>query len=176
MITEEWSALKGQRRQQEWLAGRLMLQELAEKGKVPFTGVEKNGLNKPFLAERKANISLSHTKSTAAACLHTSRRVGVDIEYASPRVARIAHKFLNEEERKATSEDWERMLMYWCAKEALYKLQDHSGIIFKEELLIEPANQEGLLRGMVRSKDESIDATLWVEKEAGRTIVCALEQ
>ena len=45
--------------------------------------------------------------------------VAVDIEYRSARVRRVAPRFLRPDEPFATVEE---MLLAWCAKETVYKL------------------------------------------------------
>lgn len=81
------------------------------------------------------HISLSHTRGYAAVILSKTRPVGVDIEYRSNRVERIAQRFLRPDEldmfhahSSTSAADWcSLLLMAWCAKEAVYKYfsEDH---------------------------------------------------
>ena len=59
-------------------------------------------------------------------------RRGIDIEYRSDRVKRIRSRFLapEEEQNIDTAHEEEHLLVYWCAKEALYKLAGRKRWIF----------------------------------------------
>lgn len=75
------------------------------------------------------HISISHTKGYAAVILSCDRQVAVDVEYVSPRVATILHKFLSEDETPATLTE---QLLCWCAKETVYKLFPDSNLQYTE--------------------------------------------
>lgn len=69
------------------------------------------------------NLSLSHTRGYAAAILSRHCRVAVDIEYMSPRVSRVAGKFIRPDEQAPTLI---HQLVNWSAKETVYKyFSDH---------------------------------------------------
>ena len=68
-------------------------------------------------------ISISHTRGFLAILLSRSRRVGVDIEYRSDRIRRIASRFLRPDESASSTDD---LLTCWCVKEAVYKLRSAS--------------------------------------------------
>ena len=77
---------------------------------------DKSG--KPYL-DGNMQISLSHTKGYCAVIVSDSRAVGIDIEYMSDRVDKIARKFIRNDEPMATTI---QKLLLWSAKEAVYKL------------------------------------------------------
>ncbi|WP_018464068.1 4'-phosphopantetheinyl transferase family protein [Segatella paludivivens] len=64
------------------------------------------------------NISISHTRGYASVILSKLKNVAVDIEYYSDRVARIADKFIREDE---IATDIASQLINWSVKETVYK-------------------------------------------------------
>lgn len=65
------------------------------------------------------NISITHTKGFLAILLSKKHSVGIDIEYVSDRIHRVAHRLLRADESYTATDD---LLKVWCAKEAIYKL------------------------------------------------------
>ena len=74
-------------------------------------------------------ISISHTRGFLAILLSRSRRVGVDIEYRSDRIRRIASRFLRPDESAGSTDD---LLTCWCVKEAVYKLRSASHLAYDQ--------------------------------------------
>lgn len=74
-------------------------------------------------------ISISHTRGFLAILLSRSRRVGVDIEYRSDRIRRIASRFLRPDESDGSTDD---LLTCWCVKEAVYKLRSASHLAYDQ--------------------------------------------
>ena len=64
-------------------------------------------------------ISLSHTR-WAAMIISEHYQTGIDVEYISDRVNRVANRFIRSDE---DCEGLEKRLVNWCAKEALYKMR-----------------------------------------------------
>jgi 4'-phosphopantetheinyl transferase len=114
------------RRQQEYLAGRVLLRSLLER----FTGrsrgshqivVADNG--KPVCVEGPA-ISIAHSGDTVVCAVTGDGAIGIDIELPPcPRDAgKIADRFFAEEEAAWIAEDPdERFLVLWVIKEAWLK-------------------------------------------------------
>lgn len=120
----------------QWYASRYLVNEINRKA----TEVIKDDTGKPVLKNEPHSISISHTASFATVMLSPLFTVGVDIEAINPKVERVAHKFLHQQEieRIAPEEKIEKLILYWSAKEALYKLYGKGGLEFKTQLLIEP--------------------------------------
>lgn len=127
-------------KRKEWLASRVLIKQLVNFSKYPFFGICKDSNQKPHLISNKAHISLSHTIGWASAILDLAKPTGIDIEKISERVGKIAPKFLNEQEKNVVGGDLEETMIYWCAKEALYKLNGKKGVIFKEQILVRKEN------------------------------------
>ena len=115
-----------------------------------------NGNRKPYLNDGSHNISISHSKKLTSILLNKTKRVGIDLEYMSHRIRKIAHKFINDNEsiNKNDLTEKHHLYIHWCAKEALYKICDKKDINFKLNLFIKPfqLNKKGVIKGMVDSE------------------------
>ncbi|MBN1417028.1 MAG: 4'-phosphopantetheinyl transferase superfamily protein [Bacteroidales bacterium] len=139
-------------RKLEWLSVRVLLNAMTQKELT----ITYNGNRKPYVQGDRYNISISHSKDLTAILLSRKKRVGIDMEYMSHRISRIAHRFINSDEIISEEPDLSTFHMYihWCAKEALYKICDKQDIQLKENITIEPfyPKQQGTLTGWVRNR------------------------
>ena len=91
-IIQEISLFTSDKRKLEYLAARVLLQEvIGEKKTIAYT---KQG--KPYLVDNSFQISITHTGKQVAILLHPTYRVGVDVEKISDKVVRVQSKFLSE--------------------------------------------------------------------------------
>ena len=143
--------------QKEFLASRRLLLE---------AGVSPEGLSHdpdgiPHL-ESGQQLSISHTKNLAGIALG-SQPLGIDLEVYRPKIERIAPRFLHAEENYALESPMkiEKLSLIWTAKEALYKALKQKGIVFSEQLLVEPF-QWGDPRGSAKVfiSDKTLDFSL----------------
>lgn len=121
------------------------------------------------------NIGISHTKGFVSVILSTSCDVAVDIEYINTRVLRIADRFLREDEKpnafqfskekkekgdKDVVHDVIPTLLFWCAKETMYKLYSDERLTF-QNIKIMDAEQGGALCGnnLITGESVRIDYT-----------------
>lgn len=134
----EFSRLKAEQRQKEWLATRLLLKEML--GHEAIIHHHPNGA--PYLSEtEKKQISISHTKDFVAIMLTDVTHIaGIDIEYRSERVRKVRSRFLNAEEERFIdpAHETEHLLICWCAKETLYKIINRQEVDFCRHLHIQP--------------------------------------
>jgi 4'-phosphopantetheinyl transferase len=121
-------------RRAQWLASRVLLHHIHPNEKVVY---DENG--KPWLSVPHRHISFSHTASYIA-LLSSPEACGIDIEIVSPKVERIAHKFLKPVELDAamSGANPETLYVYWCAKEALYKVFGRKGVSLKDNITVQP--------------------------------------
>ena len=130
--------LTAERRRREWLASRVLLKALT--GEECRVAYHADGA--PYLPGSTLSISISHTDGYAAVLLQKEGAAGIDIERRQPRVLRVRNRFLSEEENAeaASSNDDEvsRLLVYWCAKETLYKMIRQKEVDFARHLHVEP--------------------------------------
>lgn len=134
-------------------------------------GHEPSG--KPYVEGYK--IGISHTKGFVSLILSTSCDVAVDIEYINTRVLRIADRFLREDEKpnalqfsKEKKEKGDKdvvpdvipTLLFWCAKETIYKLYSDERLTF-QNIKIMDAEQGGALCGnnLITGESVRIDYT-----------------
>jgi 4'-phosphopantetheinyl transferase len=140
----------------QWYASRYLVSNVLG----PKAIIIKDESGKPVLRNSKLHLSISHTPAFAAVMMHPSAPVGIDIEACTPKVVRIAHKFLREDEVQAIKpeEQIDKLILYWSAKEALYKLYGKGGIEFKTQLLVEPfeMRSDGQLKATIVVPNERI--------------------
>jgi 4'-phosphopantetheinyl transferase len=133
-------SLMGEKRNLQWLATRVLLRKLLNTHEYIDLRTGENG--KPYLENNSHHISLSHSFDYAAVIISESKKVGIDIELIKPKIEKIAHKFLNDEEFAFIGEEKriEQLYVCWCAKEALYKLNGERETSFKENIFLHPFN------------------------------------
>ncbi|MBE9512279.1 MAG: 4'-phosphopantetheinyl transferase superfamily protein [Bacteroidetes bacterium] len=139
-------------RKLEFLSVRALLGKMLN----PDVKIVYNGNRKPYLDDGSYNISITHSKSLTSILLNKTKRVGIDLEYMSHRIRKIAHKFINDNESINKNDLTEKYHLYihWCAKEALYKVCDKKDINFRLNLFIKPfpVNNKGVIKGNVNSE------------------------
>lgn len=123
----------------EWLACRVAVRGLAQQNGLTYKGLVKDEYGKPYLVgETAAYLSISHTGGWAAAVWHRNRSVGIDIEPVRDQFTRVVPRVLSESEIKHAAGRPDRLAVYWCAKECLYKLYGKRQLTFREHLHIDP--------------------------------------
>ncbi len=122
-------------RKKQWLAYRLLIQKLFPDRNFTVA-YDKNG--KPYLENSNHHISVTHTGQYAACIISTTKRVGIDIEMVKPRIDKVRHKFLSPSELSHIPEGQklEILTIYWCAKEALYKLHGKKQLDFIKNIKV----------------------------------------
>jgi len=123
-------------RKLEWLSVRLLIKTLCGEEKT----LVYNAAGKPTLADNSFNISISHTKGYVAVLIHPTQIVGLDIENRSERILKLKNKFMHSTELVAIDQTQEALhiLLYWSAKETLFKIMPEEAIDFIEHLHISP--------------------------------------
>lgn len=120
----------------EWLAGRVVISTLVQEAGLRFEGIWKDEHGKPFLVDSTYYISLTHTLNYVAAVIHPTQPIGIDMEKKDPKLIRTAPKYLTEPEIEQTNTQLERYCQYWCAKEAIYKLNGRKKVSFRDDIRI----------------------------------------
>jgi 4'-phosphopantetheinyl transferase len=151
-------------RKKEWLCTRIMLSRMMGEG----AAIVYDEFGKPHLQPlinqinminqrpqiNQWSISVSHTKDFVAVLVANAPVAGVDIERISPRIDKIATKFLSSAEQERTPLINQRPYYYiiWGAKEVLFKIYGRGELLFKEHLLTEPfaLNDSGTLTGNIK--------------------------
>ncbi|MBI3517892.1 MAG: 4'-phosphopantetheinyl transferase superfamily protein [Bacteroidetes bacterium] len=99
---------------------------------------------KPYLKGDSRHISVSHSHDKLAIIVNETEATGIDIELIRDKVLKIRHKFLTDQELLDTKEDIEKLLIYWAAKETLYKIYGLKEVDFIKHLLIKPFTKHNL--------------------------------
>ncbi|MDP2386714.1 MAG: 4'-phosphopantetheinyl transferase superfamily protein [Bacteroidota bacterium] len=130
---------------------------------------------KPYLKSHSEHISISHSHDKVAICVNEKESTGIDIELIRDKVFTIAHKFLREEERNNLTEaDVEKLLVYWAAKETLFKIHGERNINFKEHLCITPFDYNvrgGEIKGEIVLPNYKKNYTLHYQKVGNYILV-----
>lgn len=131
------------RRRMEWLGARNALHKIIESQMIEKMNIRKDSFGKPFLVDSSHHISIAHSFPYAAAIFNRMNPVGIDLEKIQSKVRKIEGKFLSDDEISSCNGDIVKLTVYWCAKEALYKLYGRKLLIFRENLHIEPFQMSG---------------------------------
>ncbi len=152
-------------RKNEWLAVRYIVYKLL--GCTSEICYTQHG--KPYF-EHGNGLSISHSENLIAVKLGAN--VAVDIQKISPKIVKIASKFLTDAEILAIDKTHcpiEHYVLQWSAKEVLYKLYETGSLNFKSNLFVEiPQNlhliSEGKIRAEIRTSIESESFMLFFKK------------
>jgi len=129
------------------LAARYLLQSLFPD--FPYTEIVIADTNKPYLPYEQYHFSISHCGNFAAAIVSLHQRVGIDIELASDKVLKVAHKFLSKAEmhdfgittqNTVTATLIHQTILLWNAKEAIFKWWGWGNINFSEDIHLQQFN------------------------------------
>ncbi len=166
LIQSSGNRLKVQR-----LAVRILLQNLCGRSDLSY-----KASGKPFLEGSPMHISVSHTNEMAAVITNSKEGTGIDIEMIKPRIALLATKFMSDNELECVenNDKVDLLHIYWCAKEALYKLYGNKELFFIEHIRIDPfrySGTKGVFTGSIETKDMNRKFHLCYEKVNGHMLV-----
>ena len=158
---EEISFIGSESLRKQRLAVRALLNTLFE-DKV-YLSHHDNG--KPYLENNSTNISITHTQKYVAVILHDEEDCGIDIESLDRDFSVVEKKALSEDEIDDLDDDRrnEQLAIYWCAKEAIFKLLSRYNVDFAEQIEIErfrPRGEGELDATFVDGRDEEQEFTL----------------
>lgn len=132
----EFKKRTSENRKKEYLASRLLLKKLlGEKTHIHYS---KSG--RPEINIKNRHISISHS-SDFLGILISDKAVGLDIENTNRKIERIEKRFLCKEEQdflKQTENPAIEKILYWSAKEAIFKCTNETGIQFNKQIIIKP--------------------------------------
>ena len=151
---EEISFIRSESLRKQRLAVRALLNTMFD-DKV-YLSHHDNG--KPYIENNPINISITHTAKYVAVILHEEENVGIDIESLDRDFSVVEKKALSEDEIEDLEDDKrnEQLAIYWCAKEAIFKLLSRYNVDFAEQIEIERFRPrgEGELEATFTYKDE----------------------
>ena len=169
-----FSGISALHRKKEWLATRVLLNEMLNKP----SQINYYNDGKPYLENGEFNISISHTTGFIAILLHKHLIPGIDIELLNRHAEKVASRFLSTEEyefcRDRTGFSNRKLILHWCAKEAIFKMMPFSQIEFSSDILIsldDTSNDSGSFRGIFRHKSGQIPVLLEFNEGNGTILV-----
>lgn len=138
-------------RRKEWLAARLALKELLEKVGYAYTELQKDAWGRPYLVDSDLHLSIAHCTLFAFAALDRQHPIGVDIQLPCKKLKSVKEKFLADHEADDGGSDLEKLCIYWCAKEAIYKACGGQVLSLKQDIRIQPfaKSDQGTVWGAV---------------------------
>lgn len=146
-----FDAIKSPNRRLTWLASRYLLKRVL--GTDQFVELLFDNHGKPYLGNYDVKISLSHTDKFAAAIVSESYEVGIDVEEPSRDISSIRNKFLSETEIENLHNPQAKLelMLYWSAKEVIYKIYGKRKLEFNEDMFIKPfkIGESGTMNGML---------------------------
>ena len=120
--TETFGKIHNERAQKNFLATRLLLQEVGYSSKMLFY----DPYGRPYLNDGQ-QISISHSFDRVAVII-SDQAVGVDIEKKRDKIKRVARKFTQWNYQSASFSDEniiQKLTMTWCAKEVGFKIHNN---------------------------------------------------
>ncbi|MFM7719933.1 MAG: 4'-phosphopantetheinyl transferase superfamily protein [Sediminibacterium sp.] len=156
--------INNEERRTQHLAVRLLFKLMMPEADLSQLVMADNG--KPYLIGLPFHFSFSHCKGYAA-CAVDDKPVGIDIEIIHPRIAKVAHKFLNDQERAMITaleeqEQLNQVAFLWAAKEAMYKKHEQLGIDFAKDfnILELTKGERGVVPAAILHKGNKINVSL----------------
>ena len=128
--------------------GILSIRQLLKKTGISNENQYYDDIGRPFLNDGR-HISFSHSKRLSGLVI-SDKEIGIDIEKNQSKILNISQKFLNTKEKNfLIKKDVSQITNIWTAKEAVFKAFKVNGIIFSEQIVIDPFEKnsiEGLAR------------------------------
>jgi phosphopantetheinyl transferase len=167
--------IQNEERKIQHLAVRLLFSLMMPEANMKVLVMADNG--KPYLKGVPFHFSFSHCKGYAACAVSDHFPIGIDIEIIHPRIAKVAHKFLNDAEKamlaNLNEEDaLKQLAFFWAAKEAMYKKHEQLGIDFSRDFNI--LGLTNLDRGLVSAEinHKGIISSVQLDYHFGQDYIC----
>ncbi len=132
----EFKKFSLKKRQSEYIAIRLLLQQLmGEKTEIIY---QESG--RPLIKNSSLNVSISHSSDLVVVLL-SENSVGIDVENVNRKIIPVAKRFLHNEELawiEKTENIQNLTILYWGAKESIFKCTCQSGVQYDTQIFIPP--------------------------------------
>jgi len=157
----------------EWTAGRFLVKYLFNTCGMDYRGLRKDESGKPFPVESVAQVSISNSLPYIAVQVNAEYPVGLDIEKPRKNIKMVMDRILSRTERGDAGTDHLKMMIYWCAKEAMFKIHGRHGVIFSKDLRVRPFHRagSGTLEGMITAGGMEKKVKLDYLQQSGFTLV-----
>lgn len=133
---------------------------------------------KPHLEDQSVFVSFSHSHGKMVMIVNEYGHTGIDIEFIRDKVKKIQHKFLNQKELECAANHVEKLLVYWGAKEALYKVEGKKEVEFIKNIEIEDFeyHEKGIITGYILNDNLKKKYKLQYQKLEDYILVLVLEE
>lgn len=164
---EDLHTISHPQKRREWLASRLLIKMLVEHIGLVYYGTYKDDNGKGFLINHDCHISLTHTNDYVAVAINLEGAIGIDMEKMDVKLSRVASKFLSNEEFENAFSNVKKQCIFWCSKEALYKLHGRKKVSFKNDITIsQVCDSSKLVFGVLRDNAIEIKSSIhirWID-------------
>ena len=127
---ERFIGFKSNKRKLEFYYTRVLIKDFHGDYEINYLASGKPIIN-------DGHISISHSGNSIIVGYSKKYVIGIDIEFFNPKIIKIKDKFLSRTEREKLDIDNDKVLtIIWSLKEAIYKMKDREGLIFKEHILV----------------------------------------
>lgn len=143
-------------RLQQWYAGRALIHQLASLRGMNEVKLHNDENGKICFSDHCYNLSLSHKPQYSIAVLSEGLKVGIDMEEILPRISKVGPRVFSQSEMEDAGSSIDKLTVYWCVKEVLYKIYSKRALSFKENLMIEPFDfkiEQGNCIGKIKTPD-----------------------
>lgn len=134
-----------------WLASRYLLKHLMNTNAFVELLADENG--KPYIRNFPLQVSISHSDSYAAVIISENNNIGIDVEETSRNIKVLQSKFLSPAELNTLQPEIrnKQLLLYWAAKEVMYKMYALRKLEFKDDMYVHPfqLHTAGSLNGIL---------------------------
>ncbi len=145
-----------EKRKVEWLAIRSLLKQMIG----PYYILSYSETGKPILDHHQyKHISISHSRYFVVVFVHEKLNVGIDIEDITRNYNAVEKRYLSAEELIVVNKNTLLQCIYWCAKEAVFKMIPDDGVEFREQIHILPFNPEKENQFMAKYSNKSQEWT-----------------
>jgi 4'-phosphopantetheinyl transferase len=157
----EFEKFKGEKRKIEYLSTRLLLQQLLN-AKTEIT-YQKSG--RPQIKNSPLHISVSHSAEFVAIFI-SDELVGIDVENVNRNIDRVTKRFLHQKELEWIEKSENRQfskILFWCAKEAIFKCSNQAGVRFDTQIFIPPfeIGKTDFFKGILITENRKEYYSLW---------------
>lgn len=137
----------------EYLMIRTMLKTMFPDHKILYKTI-----GQPYLFPKDAFISITHSFPLAALAI-SKKRIGIDLEKATPKILRIKEKFVHPNEFLWIDkrQEVEFLTVIWVIKEALYKLHPSKYWSLKKHYEVQSFDLNDLNEVKCRVYDENFE-------------------
>jgi 4'-phosphopantetheinyl transferase len=156
---------KTEKQKKEWIASRLLLNEINPKYSISY-----NAFGAPELGN-SSFISISHSKGLVAIII-SQQQVGIDIEKISAKALRVSSKFVSTNNLKALTA--EKATLIWCCKEAIFKWHQKGEVDFIDDIKLHPF--ESMEKGEITAEFRNTQLILNYQKIHDHYLVYVCKQ